>query len=103
MLVIETGLKFSCLFSPEKGNCQPGGFKVGNKVYAEKSVLSSATLNLRALLFFGVLFWCCFFSLLTHSQGTQVPGSFEDFLFVRVALGGEVTAPATAPVPPVPR
>lgn len=103
MSVIETGLKFSCLFSPEKGNCQPDGFKVGNKVYAEKSVLSSETLNLRALLFFGVLFWCCFLSLPTHSQGTKVPGSFEDILFAQVALGGEVTVPATARVPPVQR
>jgi len=46
---MESGLKFSCLFSPAAG--LQGGFKAGNKVYAEKSVLNSEALSLRAFFF----------------------------------------------------
>lgn len=64
MLVAESGLKFSCLCSP--GERKPDGSKVRNKVYAQKSVLSSEALNLRTSCFF-------FFSLLTESVGNKLP------------------------------
>lgn len=64
MLVAESGLKFSCLRS--LGERKPNGSKVRNKVYAQKSVLNSETLNLRTLRFF-------FFSVLTESVGNKLP------------------------------